>query len=214
MSDSSPRLPSARRDGFAPNSPDATDRELEQALATLRPSTGRIDRDRLMFLAGRAMVERPSARGMLLGKWLWPGATAVSTVAATVLGLLLVVNQRPVVVQQPRYDYPPHHVPPHHVAPPFAGQRGLPGVAPDEGMSASASHEITAAYYTSADRPASTARIDYVPRTSLPPSNYVQKRQVALALGVEALGSPPSSDGGQQFVAYRELLDNMLKKEE
>jgi hypothetical protein len=74
-------------------------RELEQALATLRPDAGPIDRDRLMFLAGRAMVERPGLGG-LLSKWLWPGATAVSTVAATILGLLLAMSQRPLVLRE------------------------------------------------------------------------------------------------------------------
>src|SRR5438552_2968410 len=80
-------------------------RELEQALTALRPSAGSIDRDRLMFLAGRATGDRDIAtsgmaglglagqvlpeRGGAFSQWLWPSATAVATVAATVLGLLL-----------------------------------------------------------------------------------------------------------------------------
>src|SRR5262245_14599681 len=71
-------------------------RELEEALATLRPASGFIDRDRLMFLAGQSLGERShSATGSLLAQWMWPGATAVSAVAAGVLGLLLAISHRP-----------------------------------------------------------------------------------------------------------------------
>ena len=61
---------------------------LEAKLATLRPRQDRLDRERLIFLAGRASA--PAARR-------WPVAFAAMTaVAATLLGLLVA---RPVVVE-------------------------------------------------------------------------------------------------------------------
>jgi len=53
------------------------ERELEQALAALRPASAKIDRDRLMFLAGRTSARRRSR--------LWQcaaGALAVALAAA------------------------------------------------------------------------------------------------------------------------------------
>ncbi len=54
---------------------------LEGALAALAPAPVSLDRDRLMFRAGQAVVMR--------GRWIWPASTAALTVAASVLGLLL-----------------------------------------------------------------------------------------------------------------------------
>jgi hypothetical protein len=221
MNDYSPRSPSGRRDrlagdSFAGDSDDAS-RELEYALATLRPSAGGIDRDRLMFLAGRAMVERPGVGGMMLAKWMWPSATAISTVAATVLGLLLAMSHRPLVVREPVYVHAPG---PSHPAPlpPFQPQPGggLPGETFVEGSSAmpgvtvspdAAAEVATGVFVARADM----GRIDYVPRTTLPPANYVQKRQIAISLGVEALGSGTAAGGAEHPVAYRELLEDMVR---
>src|SRR5262249_25175621 len=46
---------------------------LEAALAALRPAPDALERDTLMYQAGRASVRRPG--------WLWPGATAMLAVA-------------------------------------------------------------------------------------------------------------------------------------
>jgi hypothetical protein len=54
------------------------------------------------------------------------------------------------------------------------------------------------------------ARVDFIPRTKLPRSSYFQKRQVALSLGVEALGSAPASGQAEEQVAYREWLSDMV----
>jgi hypothetical protein len=211
MHDQSPRPPRPLSDGS-----DNECRELEQALATLRPDAGPIDRDRLMFLAGRAtieraMVERPWAGGMTLPKWMWPGATAVSTIAATVLGLLLAISQRPLVVREPVYVHAP--VPPQQVLPPqFEPQpgRGLPGAMASDGLPGTPGMmEMTAEAPTAAR--VDVARVDYVPRTTLPPVSYVQKRQLALALGVEALGSGTPPSGAEHPVAYHELLGDMVR---
>jgi hypothetical protein len=68
--------------------PDAKDlNELERALAGLLPSAAGLDRDRLMFQAGR------TARGP--GRWRWPAATGAMTAVAAGLGLMLLLRADP-----------------------------------------------------------------------------------------------------------------------
>jgi hypothetical protein len=192
-------------------------RELEQDLATLRPAAGAIDRDRLMFLAGRAVAERPCAGGMPLAKWLWPGATAVSTLAATVLGLLLAVSHRPLIVREPYPYVPPQHYP--APLPQFAPQPGgvpgamMPDTMANQGTDDMSEQAQAVARARAAERVA-LARVDYVPRTTLPPVGYVHKRQIALSLGVEALGSGTLAGGAEHPVSYRELLDDLVNGSE
>ena len=64
---------------------------LEAQLASFRPGPSRIDRDRVMFLAGRASTQKkPRPRATSGGRWLWPMAFAgMSGVAATLLLMLL-----------------------------------------------------------------------------------------------------------------------------
>lgn len=58
---------------------------VEQALRTLVPIPSRIDRDRLMYLAGQASV-RDAAVLRAGRRWIWPAATAAMTlVSATLL---------------------------------------------------------------------------------------------------------------------------------
>jgi len=64
---------------------------LEQALAALRPRSSEIDRDRLLFLAGRASAEEAN-RTRPPRRWLWPASTALSSAAALVLLALLTLR--------------------------------------------------------------------------------------------------------------------------
>jgi len=69
-------------------------RELERALAVLRPAGSQIDRDRFLFLAGQASADggRPNSS---FSRWVWPGATLISSVAAVVLSVLLLSRPEP-----------------------------------------------------------------------------------------------------------------------
>ena len=68
--------------------------ELERALALLRPAASSLDRDRFLFLAGRASAEEVQP-GAAFGRWMWPAATCLSSLAAVVLLVLLVMRTGP-----------------------------------------------------------------------------------------------------------------------
>ncbi len=84
---------------------------IETALASLQPAPSGVDRDRLMYLAGRAATGggSPDARRPRAG-WLWPCSTAASllvavTFAAMWLGrgepeVRIVYRDRPVAVPE------------------------------------------------------------------------------------------------------------------
>jgi hypothetical protein len=64
---------------------------FEAALGGLKPAAGAIDRDRLMYLAGRASVERTSR----IGRFAWPLASAALVVISVTLGgRLYAVSER------------------------------------------------------------------------------------------------------------------------
>jgi hypothetical protein len=60
---------------------------LERQLTQLTPAAPRVDRDQLMFAAGRTSR---SAERSWTGSWFWPAATALSTAATILLATLLV----------------------------------------------------------------------------------------------------------------------------
>ena len=72
-------------------------RDVEGALRALVPGPGRVDRERIMFLAGRSSVSPP---GRSWGRLAWPAATAASLLVSAVLGTLLVLRPDPEVVRE------------------------------------------------------------------------------------------------------------------
>jgi hypothetical protein len=60
---------------------------IEAALCSLTPGASGIDRDRLMFLAGRSSTKRRSPRRRFATVF-WPTATAASLLTAAVFGIL------------------------------------------------------------------------------------------------------------------------------
>jgi hypothetical protein len=90
---------------------------VEAMLGSLTPAASSLDRDRLMFLAGRTSVERLSPpAGRRVTAWLWPCTTAAALLVAATLGLLW-AGGRPDVVERVVYvshvsspaafDFPP-----------------------------------------------------------------------------------------------------------
>ena len=65
--------------------------DLERGLGLLKPQASSIDRDRFLFLAGRAAAEAERSTPRV-GKWAWPASTFLSTAAALVLLALLLMR--------------------------------------------------------------------------------------------------------------------------
>jgi hypothetical protein len=72
-----------------PERPDERDlTAIESALREMRPKPAAMDRDVLMYRAGRASAH----------SWLWPAATLVSTTAALALSVALCIQPSPPIV--------------------------------------------------------------------------------------------------------------------
>jgi hypothetical protein len=71
---------------------------LEAALAALVPRGDRLQRDRLMFLAGRAAASRPGAA--VSRRWAWPAAFSAMTAVAASLLVMLVTRPGPQIVER------------------------------------------------------------------------------------------------------------------
>ncbi len=100
--------------------------EVAAALAGLRPSAPAIDRDRLLFNAGRASAPRP---------WFWRTTTAAGATAAAVLAAVLIFRPAPPPVEVVRvvtvHDQPPAPpTPPKENEPPPAPLEAEPPVPP------------------------------------------------------------------------------------
>lgn len=80
---------------------------VEEALSGLKPRGSRIDRDRLLYLAGQAAAEAetPLVPALPRRNLLWPFATLVSTAAAIVFGILFVSNRGKIAPPDVQYVY-------------------------------------------------------------------------------------------------------------
>jgi len=169
---------------------------LEEQLAELAPAAVRVDRDRLMFAAGRAAAvaarsEEPGARSenALPLRWFWPAATALTTAASIFLAAML-AWQRDV----------------DHVA-------AKPQVAGAAGVSDAAAQPATKSDAFDFDQYA-VARGRW-PWSGRPTSGYLALRYVALTEGVGAIGEHPAATNGvpdepPEPATVRELLDQLL----
>ena len=139
---------------------------VEQALAAFSPQGPRLDRDRLMFLAGQASAAGPHVAAIRNqpGR-LWHVSTAALAVCAAALGVALVVRPAPEekIVYRDRFVTVPADVVPTH------GQTGG----------------------ESTPQPAAE---DFVSRpATLSTNNYLRTRDVAFRLGLDALGTQAGS---------------------
>ena len=166
---------------------------IERQLARMTPAAPRIDRDRLMFEAGRASVAQPERPGYVtapfrLGRHIWPAATAMMTAASLLLAIMLfdqhqslqlALNNQPAIV-------------------PIQTARQPPAAAP----------QIARPQLTSATWLAARA-----PRTG-----YLGTRFVALTRGVAALDNGDASGIGNGesspaiFPTSKQILNELLPK--
>jgi hypothetical protein len=169
---------------------------LERRLGGFVAAPARIERDRLMFLAGRASaesaqysvlsteysqqtIERPKARiDNRRRKWFWPASAAALAATALALAVALVLRWEPreVIVYR---DVP--------------GPATIIAATP-RGASLADGFQVAAVVRS---RPA-VSRV--------PAENYLRTREVAVRMGLDAIGSQP---GGPDFSAaptYGDLL--------
>jgi hypothetical protein len=159
---------------------------FEQSLAGIVPRPPQVDRDRLMFLAGTAAArgQESGVRGQEQlvianrGAWLWPATAAALGATSLALAVALVVQSssppQVVYIERPAPEAAPHAMRPQIVK-------------TDE----TPHPDSVATNTTDAPRPAPRA----VAAPHVPADNYLRSREVALRMGVDALGSRRSAAG-------------------
>jgi hypothetical protein len=174
---------------------------LERQLAGLDIVPVQLDRDRLMFDAGRAAerAEREGATTLRVAgipRWIWPTATGLMTAACLVLAAMLVWRDEAAFVAQ------------QEAKPPFGKAQGGPAAVERafERPAAQAVREVEGL----AIRPMPTMW------GSRPDGGYLEKRYVALTLGVGELRSDDENDsslaphGSTGPATVRNLLEELV----
>jgi len=177
-------------------------RETAGWLSALVPAPPRVDRDRLMFLAGAASVNsdtrfsapeprtlNPDASSPAKGSgfrvqrgFLWPATSAA--LAATSLALAIALLARPTPAERIVYRDRPIHVA-VDTPPPVSH----PAPLTEPLLATAASHTVL---------------------PSVPAHNYLRTRDVALRHGLDALGTFPSAGGDDSPVpTYRSMLESL-----
>jgi hypothetical protein len=160
-------------------------KHVEQTLAAMSPRPAQIDRDRLMFLAGAASVQGSGVRvqglgvrvqgsGRAMAGRAWPAATAAlgATSLALVIALIVQTNTSPQIVYVER------------PAP------AAPAMTPQVAIQNAQSPDLPVTETETAAAPRPAARLAPVPT-----DNYLRTRDVALRMGLDALGSSRSAGG-------------------
>lgn len=156
---------------------------LEQTLGGFVPAAPRVDRDRLMFLAGQASAGPSVVGSRSVGgrSWYWPASSAVLAATSLALAIALVTRPapQPLIVQVPA----PAPVQPSEAVP--------APVTPREPAPAPRQWALTAAQPAAGE-------------------SYVKSRELALRMGLDALGAPRSSGSSSATSGtYRSLLEGL-----
>lgn len=139
-----------------PSERPAEPQNIEQLLGTFAARAPRVDRDRLMFLAGRAAAESEARPTAARTPWYWPASTLASTSVALILAVTLIVRDErgasrpdttarssplPAASSETNSDASdsPRAEGPAEIAPPLVAQREAPN---DSSLSSSAVEAI------------------------------------------------------------------------
>jgi hypothetical protein len=182
--------------------------ELERQLAALSPRASRLDRDRVMYLAGRAAAETELGTGGAAA-WLWPSATGVMTAVSVLLAMMLVLGDRPGVAKRDVPDRESELA--GDATPPSQGTVVAQDDASRQSPTENASDPPVPAI--AADVPGSVRERSGLlayPSFSASEAGYVHLRNVALRMGTEAMGQTHRAAGGPQ-PTYWELTSALGK---
>jgi hypothetical protein len=178
------------------------DQATESLLKDFVPASSGIDRDRLMYLAGRAAAfaeagPRPSHRSRAAGNaWIWPAATAVMSATSLALAIALVIRPAPSIAER-EGSAPPAH-------------RQEPQIPDPSGMRALV-HDAAPAQRTELDDPRGAERSEAVEFAGSRARNYLQQREIALNHGVDALPTAASAESvARAALPQRKLLEELL----
>ena len=185
---------------------------VEATLASLVPRTDRLDRDRLIFLAGR---ESAVAESVPRAHWVWPGALAAMTTAAAVLLVMLLYQPEPPVVVK-YVEIPVQRPDPDETV----SENGSPPTEPDQVVSPPPQEPEEKPLH-SGGRPNLLASLGLSwwpePQGRLPANrvSYPRLLDQILTEGLDSLPPPESvaapAESATPQLPYRELLDQMLK---
>jgi hypothetical protein len=152
-------------------------KELERELRALVPRGPKVDLARIMFMAGQASmspIPPPAPPAVPWGAWYWPISTAIASVVAVWLGVMLIWTQtHPTLVPAPQHAVAPH--PP--LENPQAAPRAEDSASPDAPLSAIAEYSPGVG----------------VSESLVEDARYVRDRQTALSQGIDALPQPAQS---------------------
>jgi hypothetical protein len=186
---------------------------IEAALAALLPKRGGLDRERLMYLAGRASL--PAARAPGRFRWAWPAATAAMTGVAAVL--LAVVSLRlaepaPRIVER-IVEVPVARSPAAAAADDAARVSNDQQFSPEQESANDTVRPAAAGYpWSLVSRVVGWPGVDSRAPASL--DNYSALRNRVLRDGASAWAEPPSrhapADGAAEPASYRQMLDSFL----
>jgi hypothetical protein len=179
---------------------------FEADLAALQPRADRLDRDRLMFLAGQAAAARGNAAAAArTRRWAWPAALAAMTTVAAALLAVVVWRPEPQVVE--RIIEAPVERP--------APDAAAPGVRDATASAEAVAHASISSGPDAA--PATTGWLAYADRTALRArAPYAHALDLMLARGVDSWPLPQSTsaDNAERASApmsNRQLLETLLE---
>ncbi|MEX0938439.1 MAG: hypothetical protein WDZ59_11315 [Pirellulales bacterium] len=170
--------------------------ELERQLAALSPRASRLNRDQLMYLAGRAAAENDLGTGGVAA-WVWPSATGVMTAVSVLLAMMLVLGNRSGVAMR---DMPERGAQTVRDSSAASQDNAIAKVNSPRQSPIESTAEPPAPPVAD-DLPDSTlARGGYLafPSVRASEAGYIHLRNVALRMGTEAMGQTHRASGGPQ----------------
>lgn len=174
--------------------------EFEKAIADLRLPSSRVDRDRLMFEAGRASVGGNATATLANKPWhtgsaLWPTTTVVMTGVAAVLAVLLLLQRSTPDVQPMAASEPTPASSSGTEHPPLRAASASERISP---VPNEASYLVLRRRFTGLDGSSPSLKISGASTPSRKPwGNLFEMRRRFLA-DPDFLGDVPLSDSGEQ----------------